>query len=87
MQKFTESPRLHAGGLSARKIATRRGVGQSTASEYPKRIERAALTPDAPECYPLSMTLSDRQLARQAQVFRNWAMAERANSLALPVFG
>ena len=44
MRKIREALRLHASGLSTRKIATSLGVGQSTANEYLKRIERAALT-------------------------------------------
>jgi IS30 family transposase len=39
MRKIREALRLHASGLSTRKIATSLGVGQSTASEYLKRID------------------------------------------------
>ena len=56
MRKIREALRLHAGGLSTRKIATSLGVGQSTASEYLKRIERAALT------WPLAAEMADAAL-------------------------
>jgi len=56
MRKIREALRLHASGLSTRKIATSLGVGQSTASEYLKRIERAALT------WPLSAEMTDVEL-------------------------
>jgi len=50
MRKIRAALRRHASGLSTRKIATSLGVGQSTASEYLKPIERAALSwPLAPE--------------------------------------
>ncbi len=44
MRKIGESLRLHASGLSTRKIAGSLGVGQSTASDYLKRVERAGLS-------------------------------------------
>ena len=47
---------LHASGLSTRKIATSPGVGQSTASEYVKRIKRAGLT------WPLAAEMTDAAL-------------------------
>ena len=56
MRKIREALRLHASGLSTRKIATSLGVGQSTASEYLKRIERAALT------WPLAAEMTDVEL-------------------------
>jgi len=56
MRKIREALRRHASGLSTRKIATSLGVGQSTASEYLKRIERAALT------WPLSAEMTDVEL-------------------------
>jgi len=56
MRKIREALRLHASGLSTRKIATSLGVGQSTASEDLKRIERAALT------WPLSAEMTDAEL-------------------------
>ena len=56
MRKITEALRLHVSGLSTRKIATSLGVGQSTASEYLKRIERAALT------WPLAAEMTDAAL-------------------------
>jgi transposase len=56
MRKIREALRLHASGLSTRKIATSLGVGQSTASEYLKRIERAALT------WPLAVEMTDVEL-------------------------
>ena len=56
MRKIREALRLHASGLSTRKIATSLGVGQSTASEYLKRIERAALT------WPLAAEMTDAAL-------------------------
>jgi len=56
MRKITDALRRHASGLSTRKIATSLGVGQSTSSEYLKRIERAALT------WPLSAEMTDVEL-------------------------
>jgi len=56
MRKIREALRLHASGLSTRKIATSLGVGQSTVSEYLKRIERAALT------WPLAAEMTDVEL-------------------------
>ena len=56
MRKIREALRLHASGLSTRKIATSLGVGQSTASEYLKRVERAALT------LPLAAEMTDGEL-------------------------
>ena len=56
MRKIREALRLHASGLSTRKIATSLGVGQSTANEYLKRIERAALT------WPLAAEMTDAEL-------------------------
>ena len=44
MRKIREALRLHASGLSTRKIARSLGVGQSTASDYLKRVERAGLS-------------------------------------------
>ena len=56
MRKIREALRLHASGLSTRKIATSLVVGQSAASEYLKRIERAALT------LPLAAEMTDGEL-------------------------
>jgi len=56
MRKITDALRRHASGLSTRKIATSLGVGQSMASEYLKRIERAALT------WPLAAEMTDAEL-------------------------
>jgi len=53
MRKIREAVRLHASGLSTRKIAASLGVGQSTASEYVKRVEAAGLT------WPLPANLTD----------------------------
>ena len=44
MRKIREALRLRASGLSTGKIAASFGVKQSSAREYLKRIERAALT-------------------------------------------
>ena len=56
MRKIREALRLRASGLSTGKIAASLGVGQSTASEYLKRIERAALT------WPLASDMTDTVL-------------------------
>jgi len=56
MRKIREALRLRASGLSTRKIATSLGVGQSTASEYLQRIERAALS------WPLASDMTDAVL-------------------------
>lgn len=56
MRKIREAVRLHASGLSTRKIAASLGVGQSTASEYVKRVEAAGFT------WPLPADMSDAAL-------------------------
>ena len=56
MRKIREALRLHAGGLSTRKIAASLGVGQSTASDYLKRVQLAGLT------WPLAAELTDAAL-------------------------
>lgn len=56
MRKIREALRLHASGLSARKIAASLGVGQSTASDYLKRIERTGLS------WPLAAEITDAAL-------------------------
>lgn len=56
MRKIREAVRLHASGLSTRKIAASLGVGQSTASEYVKRVKAAGLS------WPLSADMSDAAL-------------------------
>ena len=56
MRKIREALRLHAGGLSTRKIAASLGVGQSTASDYLKRVERAGLS------WPLAAEMTDAAL-------------------------
>jgi len=43
MRKIRDTLRLHAGGLSTRKIAASLGLGQSTASEYLRRARAAGL--------------------------------------------
>ncbi|MEM8751991.1 MAG: IS21 family transposase, partial [Pseudomonadota bacterium] len=43
MRKIGEALRLRAAGLTTRKIAASLGIGQTTASEYLKRAERAGL--------------------------------------------
>ena len=47
MRKIGDALRLKAAELSTRKIAASLRIGQSTASEYLKRAERAGL------CWPL----------------------------------
>lgn len=56
MRKIREALRLHAGGLSTRKIAESLGVGQSTACDYLKRVERAGLS------WPLAAQMTDAAL-------------------------
>ena len=56
MRKIREALRLHASGLSTRKIAASLGVGQSTASDYLKRVERAGLS------WPLAAEMMDAAL-------------------------
>ena len=56
MRKIREALRLHASGLSTRKIAGSLGVGQSTASDYLKRVERAGLS------WPLAAEMTDAAL-------------------------
>ena len=69
MRKIREALRLHACGLSTGKIAASLGVGQSTASKYLKRIERAALT------WPLSAEMTDSEL--EARLFHPVGGASR----------
>ena len=49
MRKIGEALRLKAAGLATRKIAASLGIGQTTASEYLKRAERAGLSWPLPE--------------------------------------
>ena len=56
MRKIREALRLHASGLSTRKIAASLGVGQSTASDYLKRVERTGLS------WPLAAEITDAAL-------------------------
>ena len=56
MRKIREAQRLHAGGLSTRKIAASLGVGQSTASDYLKPVEHAGLS------WPLAAEMTDAAL-------------------------
>jgi len=56
MRKIRDALRLHAGGMSTRKIAASLGVGQSTASEYVKRVQEAGLT------WPLPSDMTDAAL-------------------------
>lgn len=62
MRKIGEALRLKAGGLSTRKIALSLGIGQSTASDYLKRAERAGLS------WPLPEGVSDGDL--EARLFQ-----------------
>lgn len=61
MRKIREAVRLHASGLSTRKIAASLGVGQSTASEYVKRVEAAGFTVSG---VPVPLMFRLRSLAR-----------------------
>jgi len=56
MRKIREALRLHASGLSTRKIAASLRVGQSTASDYLKRVERAGRS------WPLAADMTDAAL-------------------------
>ena len=56
MRKIRKALRLHADGLSIRKIAASLGVGQGTASDYLKRVERAGLS------WPLAAEMMDAAL-------------------------
>jgi transposase len=56
MRKIREAVRLHTSGMSTRKIAASLGVGQSTASEYVKRVQQAGLT------WPLPLDMTDAAL-------------------------
>jgi transposase len=56
MRKIRDALRLHAGGLSTRKIAASLGVGQSTASDYLMRVQLAGLT------WPLATEMTDAAL-------------------------
>ena len=56
MRKIRDALRLHASGMSTRKIAASLGVGQSTASEYVKRVQQAGLT------WPLPSDMTDAAL-------------------------
>lgn len=59
MRKIGEALRLKAAGLSTRKIAVSLGIGQSTASEYLERAERAGLS------WPLPDGMDDADLERR----------------------
>ena len=58
MRKIREALRLHAAGLSTRKIAASLGISQSTASEHLKRARRAGLG------WPLPEAVTDGALER-----------------------
>jgi transposase len=49
MRKIGDALRLKAAGLTTRKIAASLGIGQTTASEYLKRAERAGLSWPLPD--------------------------------------
>ncbi len=59
MRKIRDALRLHAGGLSTRKIAASLGLGQSTASEYLGRSRAAGLV------WPLPDELTDAVLEQR----------------------
>jgi len=59
MRKIRDTLRLHAGGLSTRKIAASLGFGQSTASEYLRRARAAGLV------WPLPDDLTDAVLEQR----------------------
>jgi transposase len=59
MRKIAEALRLKAAGLSTRKIASSLGLGQSTVSDYLKRVERAGLS------WPLPEGVGDAELERR----------------------
>ncbi|QDA36202.1 hypothetical protein E4191_18935 (plasmid) [Paracoccus liaowanqingii] len=56
MRKIRLALRLHASGLSTRKIAESLGVEQSTTCDYLKQIERAGLM------WPLAAEMTDAAL-------------------------
>ena len=56
VRKIKEALRLHASGLSTRKIAASLGVGHSTATDYMKRIRLAGLT------WPLPVDMTEAAL-------------------------
>lgn len=56
MRKIKEAMRLHASGLSTRKIAASLGVGHGTATDYMKRVRLAGLA------WPLSADMTDTAL-------------------------
>ena len=62
MRKIKEAVRLHANGLSMRKIAASLGVGHSTATDYMKRLRLVGLT------WPLPTDMTDAAL--EALLFR-----------------
>ncbi len=64
MRKIREAVRLHASGMSTRKIAASLGVGQSTVSEYVKRVQLAGLTWPLPS--DRRLRCSSRPAARHA---------------------
>ena len=59
MRKIKEVLRIHAGGLSGRKIAPIVGVGATTVREYLARAKQAALS------WPLPAELDDETLERR----------------------
>ena len=62
VRKIKEALRLHASGLSTRKIAASLGVGHSTATDYMKRLRLVGLT------WPLPTDMTDAAL--EALLFR-----------------
>ncbi|GAB4539810.1 MAG: IS21 family transposase [Roseibium sp.] len=75
MRKIGDALRLKAAGLATRKIALSLGIGQTTASEYLKRAERAGLS------WPLPEGWSDADL--EQRLFPSAAEATR-RGLAQP---
>jgi hypothetical protein len=58
MRKIRDVLRLHAGGMSKRKIAASLSIGMTAAGECVRRARRAGLS------WPLSEELSDEALER-----------------------
>lgn len=81
MRKIREALRLHAGGLSGRKIAPIVGVGATTVREYLARATQAGLS------WPLPAELDDEALERRLfpslpnpddqQAIPDWAVVHR----------
>jgi len=87
MRKIGDALRLKAAGLTTRKIAASLGIGQTTASEYLKRAERAGLSwplpdgvseADLGECPELCVSgpvhaVSDTQASKRSpNIMANW---------------